>query len=394
MMKLRPNAKSVDMNIANLEVLKGLVAHKSTDSPQLIQVSATVEDISLGTAHLKWHNVSGQGEVEEPFASADIYYAVAADWLRSWVPTTHLVQGRIEELERLAEAGIANRLSRNMAYLLFSSSLVDYADKYRGMQSVVLHGLEAFADIKLTTEKGGTWTIPPYFIDSVAHLAGFVMNVSDVNDVKNSFCVTPGWGSMRFAKPLVAGQQYRSYVKMIATPEDPNTYLGDVYILQNSVIVGMVGAIKFRQYPRLLLNRFFSAPDEGSSKHDAPAPVQKVAQPPKPALTAANAEISVSKTVPAESQPAKAVVEVKSQVSVDMDSTAVKALALVAAEAALEAADLQDEVSFASLGVDSLMSLVIAEKFREQLGVTINGSLFLEYPTVGDLRAWLMEYYS
>lgn len=40
------------------------------------------------------------------------------------------------------------------------------------------------------------------------------------------------------------------------------------------------------------------------------------------------------------------------------------------------------------------MSLVIAEKFREQLGVVVSSRLFLEYPIVGDLRAWLMEYYS
>jgi iterative type I PKS product template protein len=146
-----------------------------------------------------------------------------------------------------------------MAYLLFASSLVDYADKYRGMQSVMLHELEAIANITLTKDKGDVWTLPPYFIDSVAHLAGFVMNVSDTNDTKNNFCGTPGWSSVRFAKPLIAGARYRSYIKMILTTEDPNIFLGDVYILQNSIIMGMVGAIKFRRYPRLLLNRFFSA---------------------------------------------------------------------------------------------------------------------------------------
>lgn len=87
----------------------------------------------------------------------------------------HFVQGRIQELERLAEAGIANRFTRNMAYLLFANNLVDYHEKYRGMQSVVLNELEAFADVQLTTQGGGNWTVPPYFIDSVAHLAGFVM---------------------------------------------------------------------------------------------------------------------------------------------------------------------------------------------------------------------------
>jgi monodictyphenone polyketide synthase len=65
----------------------------------------------------------------------------------------------------------------------------------------------------------------------------------------------------------------------------------------------------------------------------------------------------------------------------------------VAAEAGLELSDLHDDASFANVGVDSLMSLVIAERLREQLNIVVSGSLFLEYPTVGDLRAWLVEYY-
>jgi hypothetical protein len=141
---------------------------------------------------------------------------------------THLIQVRIEAPEQLAEEGIANRFSHNMAYLLFAKILVDYADKYREMQSVVMHELEAFADVTLTREKGGVWTIPPYLVDSVAHLAGFVMNVFDANDMNDTFCVTPGWTSMRFASLLVAGAQYPSCVKMIPTVEDPTVYLGDV----------------------------------------------------------------------------------------------------------------------------------------------------------------------
>jgi len=65
-----------------------------------------------------------------------------------------------------------------MAYCMFAASPVNYADKDRGMQSVLLHGLEAFAGVTLSREKGGgVWTVPPFFIDSVAQLAGFVMNV-------------------------------------------------------------------------------------------------------------------------------------------------------------------------------------------------------------------------
>jgi monodictyphenone polyketide synthase len=399
------------MSVANLEVLKGLVAQKTARTPQLIQVSISSENIHSNTARLFWHNVSADGvEADEPFASADLYYGDADEWLASWLPLTHLVQGRIEALERLADEGVANRLSHNMAYLLFASNLVDYANKYRGMQSVVLHELEAFADVTLTTGGGGVWTVPPHFIDSVAHLAGFVMNVSDAIDTRANFCVTPGWGSMRFAKPLVAGAKYRSYVKMIPTAEDPSVYLGDVYILQDGVIIGMVGAIKFRRYPRLLLNRFFSAPDAhdaavSTTAHKASAPAlltaastSSLSLPKKPVVIAEITKPPPVETVPVPAPAVAATTTATATTSVqdvsNSTSTAVKAVALVAEEAGLELSELTDEATFANLGVDSLMSLVIAEKFREQLGVTVNGSLFLEYPTVGDLRAWLVEYYS
>lgn len=394
------------MNFGNLEVLKGLVAKSKADSPQLIQVTITVSDLNTNTADLEWRTVQDNGVPnEDAFASGTLVYGDAKQWLDSWVPMTHLIQGRIEELERLAAAGVANRLNRNMAYLMFANNLVDYAEKYRGMQSVVMNGLEAFADVTLATDKSGSYTVPPYFIDSVAHLAGFVMNVSDAIDTKTNYCVTPGWRSMRFAKPLVPGGRYRSYVKMIPTAADPTIYLGDVYILQDGEIIGMTGGIKFCRYPRILLSRFFSAPDDPkapavavatSSKKEAPA-----AAVPTPATKPKKVEASAPAPAPkAEPKVEEAVKEAEASATEGAGSspaaagtTTAKALQIIASEAAIDIEELTDEASFAELGVDSLMSLVIAEKFREHLNVVVNGSLFLEYPTIGDLRAWLEEYY-
>ncbi|KAI0434440.1 putative polyketide synthase [Xylaria sp. FL1042] len=401
--KLKPSNREVNMNMANLEVVKGLVCNNKTDKPQLIQVSATTPNVESNYARLEWFNVRPDGTRDDPFASASVFFEDANEWLNSWIPATHLIQGRIQELERLAESGIANRFTRNMAYLLFANNLVDYADKYRGMHSVVLHGLEAFADVVLTTEQGGTWTVPPHFIDSVCHLAGFIMNVSDAVDTKANYCVTPGWRSLRLAKPLVAGARYRSYVKMIPTTEDPSIYFGDVYVLQDDVIIGVMTGIQFRRYPRILLSRFFSAPDNAqappvatapSSNHTAPKPashsieVKHETVPQKaPSLPTASSQPSAPAPAPT---PAPAVVDVVEA----PDSTTKKAFDIVASEAGLDIADLADDASFANLGIDSLMSLVIAEKFREQLGVVVSGSLFLEYPNIGDLRAWLEEYYN
>jgi monodictyphenone polyketide synthase len=81
-------------------------------------------------------------------------------------------------------------------------------------------------------------------------------------------------------------------------------------------------------------------------------------------------------------------------IAADSDSTTSKALLLIAKEAGMDVAELTDDATFANLGVDSLMSLVIAEKFNEDLGIAVGGSLFLEYPTIGALREWLEEYHN
>jgi iterative type I PKS product template protein len=437
---LRPQAKVggaiVDMEVYNMSVREGIVAQKNTSVPQMIQVSISTSDIDSKIANLEWHNLTSDGSAladEEPIVTAQVRYGSSTDNLVSWMPMTHLVQSRIDPLQHLAEKGIANRFSHSMAYLLFSNNLVHYADEYRGMQSVVMHELEAYADVTLKTKSSGVWTVPPFFIDSVAHLAGFVMNVSDAMDTRANFCVTPGCGSLRIARPLVAGAKYQSYVKMIPTAEDPTVYLGDVYILQEGEVIGLVRAIKFRRYPRVLLNRFFSPPDIKSGGTTTTATHSTIPKPvvSKPKLAVSKPAVSEYDLLKSEVAAAKVVVtEVREDGDVEQaleqlmetpivvahasipmpipiskvvpvvaalpatDSTASKAMALLVDESGLDPADLTDDANFMHLGVDSLMSLVIAEKFREELGVVVNGSLFLEYQTVGDLRAWLVEYYS
>nr|QLM00044.1 polyketide synthase [Xylaria schweinitzii] len=420
--KLRPDFKDkVGLNILNLVVLKGLVAQKFTTTPQLIQVSISTNDMNAERACLTWQNVDSHGILEGAFATAEVEFGDPTEWLDSWVPYKHLVLGRIGALEELVEKGAATRFSKNMAYLLFANNLVDYSENYRGMQSVVMNGLEAFADVMLTSEKGtGSWTVAPYFIDSVIHLAGFVMNVSDAIDTRTKFCFTPGWKSMRFARPLEPGGKYRSYVKMIQT-EDVTVYLGDVYVLQDDTIIGFVGGIKFRKCPRILLSRFFSAPDTpGQLSATSPTSNSGPSKESTTLLTAMSSKISesnvVSKKLPTatsldastsapDSPPAKtkesspsAVQPVHTpatdQVRIEKETVDSRAISLIAREAGLDRSDLRETATFAELGIDSLMSLVISDKFRDELNITVTGSLFLEYPTIGDLRGWLSEYYS
>ncbi len=68
-----------------------------------------------------------------------------------------------------------------------------------------------------------------------------------------------------------------------------------------------------------------------------------------------------------------------------------KCLRLIARETGLDVEAFSDNATFVELGVDSLMALVLSEKFRNELGLEIKSSLFLECVTVGDMKAWLEQ---
>ncbi|KAH7139674.1 hypothetical protein B0J13DRAFT_66577 [Dactylonectria estremocensis] len=68
-----------------------------------------------------------------------------------------------------------------------------------------------------------------------------------------------------------------------------------------------------------------------------------------------------------------------------------RALDIVAEESGLSVDDLTNDTNFADSGVDSLLSLVIVSRFRDELELDIqHESLFLECPTVADLKHLLL----
>lgn len=412
-----PKTKQVHMNLADVIVLHGQVAKKAKGATQLLLLEADL-DLAARSMSLSWSNATNDGQKTsaEPFATGTVRFEDPAAWQREWSRVQHLVQGRIDALSAL---GDANRLNKNMAYTLFKN-VVDYAPRYRGMDTVVLSGHEAFADITLAPEEHGTWHTPPHWIDSVSHLGGLVMNGSDASNTQDYFYVTPGCETFRLLRPLDAATRYRSYVRMFDLPDEPNMYAGDLYILDrdSGEILGEVGQLRFRRVARLLMDKFFSPPDEdssgsgGSHTHaNAPAPAPaKVAERPavtagttakSPETTKLEAAVPVSTTnvtatddIKPPSQPeSKNEPSASSGAAISSSSGIVNdCIGLIARETGLEASELKSESTFVQLGVDSLMSLVLSEKFRAELSLEVKSSLFLECPTIGELTAWLEQY--
>jgi thioester reductase-like protein/acyl carrier protein len=71
--------------------------------------------------------------------------------------------------------------------------------------------------------------------------------------------------------------------------------------------------------------------------------------------------------------------------------TFLRALQIISEESGVAVEGLTDDTNLAASGVDSLLSLVIISRFRDELDLDIqHESLFLECPTIGDLRQVLV----
>ncbi|KAL9604622.1 MAG: hypothetical protein Q9219_000342 [cf. Caloplaca sp. 3 TL-2023] len=373
---LRPDNAGVEMNVCKMEVSKPFIAEATAPKGQTIRLSATLQ-LANNRADLVFSSGSGKSNTEH--AKCHVEYGSGATWLQEWQRNSYLIKGRVESLKKAANAGTAHRMLRGMAYKLFAS-FVDYDTKYRGMEEVILDSpeLEATSHVVFqTTKNDGEFVCSPYWIDSVAHLAGFIVNANDALDSTKQVYISHGWESMRFAEPLQATKTYRSYVKM--QPAGPNMVSGDVYVFDGDKIIGLVGALKFQCIPRQLLNTFL--PPRGLT---APSKA------PLPADRRLSIKPAASKSPILEKAPKPQTRSTSSKEPSHRITT--KALEIIASELGIPANELADAIEFANLGVDSLMSLSITGRMREELEIEVQSSLFTDHPTVRGMKDFLSQY--
>ncbi|KAJ5794713.1 hypothetical protein N7457_001312 [Penicillium paradoxum] len=356
---IAPSDEQPSMNLTNMVVRSAQKLDQSSLGSQLLQIEAILNQ-ATSTTNITWYtqSVSGQRS-KDSFATATIIYDNPIAWTKEWGRQSHLLKSRIDTLMAMASTGETSRLSRSMVYELFRN-IVDYGPLYQGMQSVVLNQFEACAEICLPVDRHGKWHTP---------LTGLTFAY-----------ITPGWKDLRCIETFEPGVKYTSYVHMIPEQGDPNTFLGDLYVLRGDEIVGLLGEIKFRRIPRALLGAMFatSAADveKTSTTQPTPAPL------PKPLVPAETTLPSTPRIFESTSPT----------VVVNEPAVITDCLRLIGQETGYPPSDLTDEATFPELGVDSLMSLVLAEKFRNELRLEARSSLFLECPTVKEFKDWIKQY--
>ena len=409
----------IPMNFSKMAVQFAQVLEKKRTVPQYIQAEARI-DMDARQTFVCWFNVDDFGtRAEDYFASATIHYEDSGVWEEDWERMAQLVSGRIDALAQSAGNSSVSRLSNTMVYNLFQN-VVNYADHFRGMRSVVLSGFEAYADVVLDEDRHGDWFAPPHYTDPACHISGFIMNGSDAVNTRDFFYVTHGWEAWRAMEPLESGVPYKSYVKMVPVRDEAHMYAGDVYLLKDDRIVAEVKRMRFKRIPRQLMKNFFS-PGQGlvkpqhrmHSPQPAAAPkkaipsIPKVQVQPQPLKQQTFAVPRAELTPPLSRQHSPQPTRVPSPTletppperrdsgvassGTDDNSNVGKCMEIIAQEVGVEVAELKDDEIFADLGVDSLLSLVLAEKMSSELRIEVKSAIFLECETVGDVKTWIVE---
>ncbi|KAI0151201.1 polyketide synthase [Pestalotiopsis sp. NC0098] len=373
---LRPDAKNVGCNVSHMEVPKTLIFDTKAKS-QILRMSVKA-NAAEGFADLSW--TTGEGAQKAEHANCKVFFGDNEEWLGEFERVNYLIKSRIEALRAAEQRGDASKIGRGLAYKLFAA-LVDYDRRYRGMESVILDSETCEATAKVvfqTSPEDGTFHTAPYWIDSVCHISGFILNGSDAVDSRDQVFISHGWGSMRFAERLSADKTYQTYIRM-QNVKGTKMMSGDAYIYDGDKLIGIAGDVRFQAIPRKVLN--IVLPPQGAAAASA-APARAPAAASKPA---AKAPVKEKKQITSANLPAV-------NKSLTKNSVVAQVLDIIAKETGVSHDELADNIAFSDLGVDSLMGLTISGRLREELELNIDSHAFNDHATVGVFKTFLAQF--
>ncbi|KAI1781137.1 putative polyketide synthase [Hypoxylon cercidicola] len=332
--KLHNTETSIDrMSIHDMEMGKAFVLVDGTPYPT-IYITATYV-VEKGTVDITFHSKPDSKDAIHGICK--VQFGDSVPWQNSLSRTLFLLKSRIEMLQERGNTGKAHKLLAPIVYKLFSNVVI-YDEAYRGLEEVVLASdySDAVGKVILpTTEETGHFLFDPYGVESVTHLAGFVLN-SGLKYSDDIACVTFGFDAWRALEPLSHGRVYTNYVCM---QEVPGTHIisADCYVFDGDKLVQVTSGFKFQRINKVALNR-------------------------KQTTTISE------------------LLRVKASLN-----------HREARESGCTPNDMVDDAMFTDLGVDSLMAITVFAIVKRETGLDLEASFFVENATIGEAKRAIMN---
>lgn len=238
--KLQMPTDNVGLDVGDMQIDQTLIAQPGGIS-QFIQVSASA-DWKANTIAISLYSVNDQGKKTTSHATCQVRITPDQTWQQEWKRNAYLIKSRIAMLRKGVDEGDSHKLKCGMVYKLFAS-LVDYEPQYQGMREVILDSneLEATSQVSFQVDEDGHY-FNPCWVDSLGHIAGFIMNGNDNTASKSQVFVNHGWDGMRCATKFVKGKTYQTYNKMQLV--NGTLYAGDTYILDEGNVVAIFEGVR------------------------------------------------------------------------------------------------------------------------------------------------------
>ncbi|XPT00024.1 Noranthrone synthase [Ascochyta lentis] len=373
------------VDVSDMVVDKALVPHGL--EPQLLRTTLNLTwphkaAAATRSGKIKFETYYRDGRFDTAHASCTVRFTTESQLktLRKKVPE---YRAAIRGLH--SRSSNLSRYSGKRGYKLMSS-LASFHPDYKLLDSVIVDddANEATCIVRCDgCQDQGNYVAHPAQVDALMQLSSFSMNANDATNLDEHVFTNHGWGSLQMYKPLEKGISYEVYTKM----DDYGDHAcGDVVVLHGDEVIAFFGDLLLRKVPRKALKAVLEAASQRAARHAGLTNPSAVSTP-RPVATHINlANRSAS-------SDAEATTFQDSAIGTPMEAKSThvfeKALKIIAEESGIAQDDLTHDTAFADAGVDSLCSLVIGSRLREELDLDLDPdfSLFESVTTVGDLRA-------
>ncbi|KAF2795492.1 ketoacyl-synt-domain-containing protein [Melanomma pulvis-pyrius CBS 109.77] len=363
------------VEVANMIIQSALVANSDGN----LHVLRTVARLDCETKSISctFSSIDNNGKLIEQHANCLLRLFNVDEARNALGASAPYTKSRISSLKEKSR-NFCNtfRYSKAMIYKMVGQ-LADFDSNYRALEEITLDSdaYEATGSVNFTKVLNeGTFHTNPAYIDALSQLGGFVMNANEAVDLDKELFVNHGWGSLRLFEKLDSSKIYTTHVKM-AEGKD-KLWSGDITIMNEDIVVGIFSEVALQGVPKRLMQYIVNSANRRTFSLTSGNLNAKVGQRGHP-VEAVN---TIMKTTTKKSIVDQQLTETKASIT---------AINIISQESGIDIADLTDDTRFDDIGVDSLLSLMVSSRIRDELGIDFESSIFFDLQTVGHFKTSL-----